>query len=310
MGNNKIKLLNFILLLDFTIHIFTNLIIYKLSPSIKYSIFLLSVRDISVFLLSIFIYIYFLNNKVSSLILFPKINNKIIKNSVIVGVAFYFISNGVNIIFTNIFKFTLKNTVYLNNILDMYDLSFKFVVYIFISTIFTELFFRVVLNDAFRFLSYKTKLFISAFIYAVFFFGLSQFFYGITLGILLMSFLNNVGNTSAVIIASIVANILNYLAKLIGKNVINDEISRIVASNSGNTFVEIIFPIIVTLIGLILYPAFMDKIKGKVKQKENKLTNVTEVNFNAGISNVVDLYFILFVVFTMIIYFISYIFLG
>ena len=308
MGNNKIKVLNFILLLDFTICIFSNLIIFKLSPSIKYSIFLLSLRDVTIFLMSTFIYIYFFNSKVSSLILFPKINNKIIKNSIIVGIGFYFISSGVNIIFTNIFKFTLKNTVYLNNVYDMYELSFSFIIYILISTIFTELFFRVVLNDAFRFLSYKVRIFLGAFIFAVFFFGLTQFFYGLTLGMLLISFLNNIRNVASVIIASWVANILNYLVRFVGKNVINDELGRIMVTR--NTFVDLIFPIIITLIGLILYPAFMEKIRVKPKEVDKKPSNVTEINFNGGFSSAIDLYFMLFIVFALIMCFISYFFLG
>lgn len=310
MGNNKIKILNFILLLDFTIYIFSNLIIFKISPSLKYSIFMLCLRDVVMFLLSIFIYIYFFNHKVTSLILFPKINNKITKNSIIIGFGFYLIASGVNIIFTNIFKFTLKSSIYLNSVFDMFEVSLGFIIYIIVSTIFTELFFRVILNDAFKFLSYKVKVFLTSFIFATFFFGLSQFFYGLTLGMLLLSFLNHVNNVGAVIIASLVSNILNYLIMFIGKGVINEELSALIRYNAKNIFVDLIFPIIIALIGLLLYPAFMEKIKAKPKEIESssKISNVTHVNFGSQITNAIDIYFLIFVVFASIITFISYVF--
>lgn len=310
MNSNKIKLLNFILFLDFVIYIFSNLIIFKYSPSTAYSIFTLCIRDIVIFLFSIFLYIYFCNSKISSIILFPKINNKIIKNSIIIGLAFYFVANGINLIFTNIFKFTLKNTVYLNSIYDVYDLGIGFIFYLVIYTIFVEIFFRGILNDAYKFLSYKVKLVLTAFIFAIFFFGLSQFFYGFILGILLMSFLNKVGNIVPVIIASSVANILNYVVKLIGKNVMSDNIGRIIASPKGDIFVDLLFPIIIILLGLIVYSIFQDKIKIKNNSDSKKSSNVTELTFNVNIKSIVDIYFVLFLIFSIFIMVVSYLFLG
>lgn len=310
MNSNKIKLLNFILFLDFVIYIFSNLIIFKYSPSTAYSIFTLCIRDIIIFLFSIVLYTYFCNSKISSIILFPKINNKIIKNSIIIGLAFYFVANGMNLIFTNIFKFTLKNTVYLNSIYDVYDLGIGFIFYLVIYTIFVEIFFRGILNDAYKFLSYKVKLVLTAFIFAIFFFGLSQFFYGFILGILLMSFLNKVGNIVPVIIASSVANILNYVVKLIGKNVMSDNIGRIIASPKGDIFVDLLFPIIIILLGLIVYSIFQDKIKIKNNSDSKKSSNVTELTFNVNIKSIVDIYFVLFLIFSIFIMVVSYLFLG
>lgn len=310
MNSNKIKLLNFILFLDFVIYIFSNLIIFKYSPSTAYSIFTLCIRDIIIFLFSIVLYTYFCNSKISSIILFPKINNKIIKNSIIIGLAFYFVANGINLIFTNIFKFTLKNTVYLNSIYDVYDLGIGFIFYLVIYTIFVEIFFRGILNDAYKFLSYKVKLVLTAFIFAIFFFGLSQFFYGFILGILLMSFLNKVGNIVPVIIASSVANILNYVVKLIGKNVMSDNIGRIIASPKGDIFVDLLFPIIIILLGLIVYSIFQDKIKIKNNSDSKKSSNVTELTFNVNIKSIVDIYFVLFLIFSIFIMVVSYLFLG
>lgn len=310
MNSNKIKLLNFILFLDFVIYIFSNLIIFKYSPSTAYSIFTLCIRDIIIFLFSIVLYTYFCNSKISSIILFPKINNKIIKNSIIIGLAFYFVANGINLIFTNIFKFTLKNTVYLNSIYDVYDLGIGFIFYLVIYTIFVEIFFRGILNDAYKFLSYKVKLVLTAFIFAIFFFGLSQFFYGFILGILLMSFLNKVGNIVPVIIASSVVNILNYIVKLIGKNVMSDNIVRIIASPKGDIFVDLLFPIIIILLGLIVYSIFQDKIKIKNNSDSKKSSNVTELTFNVNIKSIVDIYFVLFLIFSIFIMVVSYLFLG
>ena len=299
MNSNKIKLLNFILFLDFVIYIFSNLIIFKYSPSTEYSIFTLCIRDIIIFLFSIVLYTYFCNSKISSIILFPKINNKIIKNSIIIGLSFYFVANGINLIFTHIFKFTLKNTVYLNSIYDVYDLGIGFIFYIVIYTIFVEIFFRGILNDAYKFLSYKIKL------------VLTEFFYGFILGILLMSFFNKVGNIGPVIIASSVVNVLNYVVKLIGKNVMSTGVGRMITVLSkGDIFTDFLFPLIIILLGLIIYSIFEDKIKVKNNGDSKKLSNVTELTFNMGVRNIVDIYFILFLVFSIFILFVSYVFLG
>ena len=311
MNSNKIKLLNFILFLDFVIYIFSNLIIFKYSSSTAHSIFTLCIRDIIIFLFSIVLYTYFCNSKISSIILFPKINNKIIKNSIIIGLSFYFVANGINLIFTHIFKFTLKNTVYLNSIYDVYDLGIGFIFYIVIYTIFVEIFFRGILNDAYKFLPYKIKLVLTAFIFAIFFFGLSQFFYGFILGILLMSFFNKVGNIGPVIIASSVVNVLNYVVKLIGKNVMSTGVWRMITVLSkGDIFTDFLFPVIIILLGLIIYSIFEDKIKVKNNGDSKKLSNVTELTFNMGVRNIVDIYFILFLVFSIFILFVSYVFLG
>lgn len=311
MNSNKIKLLNFILFLDFVIYIFSNLIIFKYSPSTAYSIFTLCIRDIVIFLFSIFLYIYFCNSEISSIILFPRINNKIIKNSIIIGLSFYFVANGVNLIFTNIFKFTLKNTVYLNSIYDVYDLGIGFIFYIVIYTIFVEIFFRGILNDVYKFLPYKIKLVLTAFIFSIFFFGLSQFFYGFILGILLMSFFNKVGNIGPVIIASSVVNVLNYIVKLIGKSIMSSGIRRMsMVLYRGDVFTDFLFPVIIILLGLIICSIFEDKIKVKNNGDSKKLSNVTELTFNMGVRNIIDIYFILFLVFSIFILFVSYVFLG
>lgn len=308
MDNNNTKILNAILLFDFIFYIFSNLIIFKYNVSNIYSIWILSLRDIIIFLFSIVLYIYFCNPKVGSMLLFPRINNKIIKNSIIIGISFYLIANSFNILFTGIFKFALKSTVYLNNIYDMYDLGIGFVFYIIISTIFIEIFFRGILNDSFRFLSYKSKLVLSSLIFSLFFFGLSQILYGFIIGILLMGFLNKVGNIVPIIISSCVINILNYIAKLIGKNVGGENISRFISSSDGNIFINFIFPIIIILIGLIIYSMFESSIKIKGEKKVS--TNVVELKTNLDARNVIDMYLILFFGIAILMIFISYIFLG
>ncbi len=309
MDNNNTKILNSILLFDFIFYVFSNLMIFKYSPSNIYSIWALSLRDIIIFLLSIVLYIYFCNPKVGSMLLFPKINNKIVKNSIIIGIAFYLIANSCNILFTGIFKFTLKSTVYLNSIYDIYDLGIGFIFYIIISTILIEMFFRGILNDSFRFLSYKSKIILSSLIFSLFFFGFSQILYGFIIGILLMGFLNKVGSILPVIISSCTINILNYTAKLIGKNVGGENVLKFVSSSKGDVFINFIFPIIIILIGLVIYSMFEDNVR--VKGIEKKIsTNVVELKTNLETRNVVDVYLILFFGISLLMIFISYIFLG
>lgn len=309
MDINKIKIVNFILFIDFILYIFSNFIIFKYTPSSSYSIFALCIRDIIILLFSIFLYMYFCNSKVSSIILLPKINNKIIKNSIIIGISFYFIANGVNIIFRNMFKFTLKNTIYLNNMYEVYDLGFGFIFYLVIYTIFIEIFFRGVLNDAFKFLTYRVRVVFTAFIFAIFLFGLPQIFYGFVLGILLMSFFNIVGNIGPVIIASWVINIINHVVKLISRNVMVNDLGTSVIRNR-DIFVDFLFPIIIILIGLIIYSIFLEKLKLKKSFDLKKASNVTELNFKINVSNVIDIYFLLFLVSAVFALIFSYVFLG
>jgi len=105
----KIKLFNFILFMNFIIYIFSNLIIFKYVTQSTYYVFYMCLRDIILFLFSIALYLNFYNSRISSMLVFPKLNGKIIKNSIIIGVSFYLIANGANLIFTSIFKFTLGN---------------------------------------------------------------------------------------------------------------------------------------------------------------------------------------------------------
>lgn len=309
MDINKVKIVNFILFVDFILYIFSNFIIFNYSPSSSYSIFALCIRDIIILLFSIFLYTYFCNSKVSSILLLPKINNKIIKNSIIIGISFYFIANGVNIIFRNIFRFTLKNTIYLNNMYESYNLGFGFIFYLVIYTVFVEIFFRGVLNDAFKFLSYRVKIIFTSLIFAVFLFGLPQIFYGFALGILLMSFFNVVGNIGPVIISSWVINIINYVVKLISKNFM-DSNSGMLIFQSRDIFIDFLFPLIIILIGLIIYSIFLDKLKLKKSFDLKKSSNVTELNFKINLGSVVDIYFLLFlasIIFSLIF---SYFFMG
>lgn len=309
MDINKIKVINFILFIDFILYIFSNFIIFNYSPSSSYSIFALCIRDIIILLFSVFLYMYFCNSKISSIILLPKINNKIIKNSIIIGISFYFISNGANIIFRNIFKFTLKNTVYLNNMYELYDLGFGFIFYLVIYTIFIEIFFRCVLNDAFKFLSYRVRIVFTSLIFSVFLFGLPQIFYGFILGILLMSFFNIVGNIGPVIIVSWVINIINYIVKLISKNIVFNNFEISVFTN-GDIFIDFLFPLIIILTGLIIYSIFLDKLKLRKSFDLKKSSNVTELNFKINVSSVLDIYFLLFLVTAILSLIFSYIFLG
>ena len=165
----KIKLFNFILFMNFIIYIFSNLIIFKYVTQSTYYVFYMCLRDIILFLFSIALYLNFYNSRISSMLVFPKLNGKIIKNSIIIGVSFYLIANGANLIFTSIFKFTLGNGFYLNSIYIKDYFGFEFIVYIFIHTIFTELFFRCILKDAFRFLSNKSRLILTSIIFSFFF---------------------------------------------------------------------------------------------------------------------------------------------
>lgn len=311
MVNSKIKLVSLILFLDFVVYIFTNLIVFRYSPSQAYSIFALCIRDVIIFLFSVVIYLYFCNSKVSSIVLLPKINNKIIKNSIIIGLAFYFVASGSNLIFTGIFKFTLKSTLYLNGIYDLYNLGIGFILYIIVYSIFIEIFFRAILDDAFKFLSYKSRILITSIIFSLFFFGLSQIFYGFILGILLMSFLNKIGSVVPVIIASASANILNYLVKLFGENVMRS-FGDVNSFLKGDLFVDFLFPVIIVLAGLIVYSVFMDKMNIKKVNKipEEQNSNVIDFNSLKGVKQILNLYFLLFISSTILMLIISYVFLG
>ena len=126
-----------------------------------------------------------------------------------------------------------------------------------------------------------------------------------------MSFFNKVGNIGPVIIASSVVNVLNYVVKLIGKNVMSTGVWRMITVLSkGDIFTDFLFPVIIILLGLIIYSIFEDKIKVKNNGDSKKLSNVTELTFNMGVRNIVDIYFILFLVFSIFILFVSYVFLG
>ena len=311
MNTIKIKLLNLILLIDFIIYIFTNLIIYKFNLSTSYSILILCTRDIIIFLFSTILYIYFCNSKVSSMILFPKINNKIIKNSIIIGIAFYFVANGANLLFTRIFKFTMKSTIYLNNVYDLYNFGFSFFIYIFVYTVFTEMFFRVILSDAFKNFSYKFRIVVPSFLFSIFFFGLSQWFYGFVIGMLLMLFFDEVKNITSVIIVSLTINILNYSLRLFGKKFLSASIPRIVSSTRGDIFIEFLLPVIIILSGLFVCSIFQDKMKSKSKPSETKkLSNVTQLEFKNDSSDIFDKYFVLFIITALLMTFVSYTFLG
>ncbi len=313
MVNNKIKLISFILFVDFVVYIFSNLVILEYGTSQAYSIFALCIRDAIIFLFSIVVYLYFCNTEISSMILLPKINNKIIKNSIIIGLSFYFISSGINLIFTTIFKFTLKNTLYLNSIYDLYDLELGFLLYIIIHTILVEIFFRSILNDGFKFLSYNIKLIVTSIIFTLFFFGLSQIFYGFVLGILLVGFLNRVGNITPVVIASTVVNILNYLVKLFGKKVmVNFSVEKIFLKS--DIFTDFLFPIIIVLFGLIVYFIFVDKFSMKKRNKiddvQIRQSNVIELDFIKGFRNIFNIYLLLFISSAIVMMVISYVFLD
>lgn len=310
MENIKVRVLNLILFIDFIMYIFSNLIIFKYSPSTLYSIFALCIRDVIIFLFSIFVYLHFCNSKISSIILFPKINGKIVKNSIIIGTAFYFISNGANVIFRNIFKFTMKQTVYLNNMYDLYNFGFGFLFYLFVHTIFTELLFRGILNDAFKFLKYRDKIILTAFIFAIFFFGPSQFFYGFILGILLMEFYNRIGNIGPVIISSWFINILNYLVNIGAKLILKESVTSLRVASSKDVFINFLFPLIVILIGLIVYSIYRDKINIKKRFDFRNNSNVTVINFRKEFVNIFDIYFMLFLVSVFFMMTFSYIFLG
>lgn len=313
MNAVKIKLLNLILLIDFIIYIFTNLIIYKSNLSTAYSILILCTRDIIIFLFSIVIYIYFCNSKVSSMVLFAKINNKIIKNSIIIGIAFYFIANGANLLFTRIFKFTMKSRIYLNNVYDLYNFGFSFFIYIFVYTVFAEMFFRGILNDAFKNFSYKFRIIVPSFLFSIFFFGLSQWFYGFVLGMLLMLFFDKVKNIIPVIIVSLTINILNYFLRLFGKKFLSASIPRIISSTRGDIFIEVLLPIIIILVGLFVCSIFQDKINSKTKSKSTEsknLSNVTQLEFKNDTKDIIDKYFVLFIISSLVMTLVSYIFLG
>lgn len=300
----KIKLINLILLINFILYIFSNLLIFEYSPSTTYSIIALCLRDAIIFLFSIAVYSY--NSNISSLLVFPKVNSKIVKNSIIIGLIFYLIANAVNIIFTTLFDFTLKSTVYLNSIQDIYNLGLGFIVYIIVHSIFTEFFFRGVLNDTFKFLSYKYKLILSSFIFTIFFFGLSQMAFGFVIGIFLMSFFNRVGNIIPVIISSMTINVINYMGKLLGNRILGEGIGQRILLRDTDVFIDFIFPIIIILIGLIVYPAMVEKIPIKKKGEAKLPKNVTEIDFQNDRINIFDKYFVLFLLTALIIQFISY----
>ncbi|WP_044035509.1 CPBP family glutamic-type intramembrane protease [Candidatus Arthromitus sp. SFB-rat-Yit] len=301
----KTKLFNFILFMDFIIYIFSNLILFKYVPQNSYYIFYMCLRDIILFLFSIAVYLNFYNSRISSMLVFPKLNSKIIKNSIIIGISFYLIANGVNLIFTSIFKFTLGNRFYLNNIYIRDYFGFEFIFYIFVHTIFTELFFRCILKDAFKFLSNKARLVLSSIIFSFFFFGLSQIVYGFVIGILLMCFLDRIGSMITLIIASLSINMADYFVRVIGnkfpKTIIS---SRVVVNNSSDIFVNLIIPIIIILVGIIIYSILRENIKIKIPSVLPN--NVKEGNFNISLSNVVDIYVLLFFVTYFIITFIGY----
>ncbi len=316
MNNSKIKSFNLILLIDFIIYICTNLLIYKCDLTVSYSIFLLCIRDIIIFLFSIVAYIYACNSEVCSMILFPKINNKIIKNSIIMGISFYFIANGANLLFIRIFKFTTKSAIYLNNIYDLFDFGFGFFIYIFVYTIFMEIIFRGILNDVFKNFSYKLKLIIPSILFSIFFFELSQLFYGFVLGILLMSFFNKIKNIKPVIVCSLTVNILNYLIRVIGKNFLAPSIPRIISSTRGDIFIEFLFPIIIILLGLLICSIIQDKIKIKfkkdhVKSSKNNIqpeTNIIRLEPKNNVKNIFDKYLVLFLLVYLIITLMGYMF--
>lgn len=313
MNNIKIKSLNLILLIDFVIYIFTNLIIHKLDLTVSYSIFLLCIRDIIIFLFSIVIYMYSCNSQVCSKILFPKINNKIIKNSIIMGISFYFIANGANLLLIRFFKFSTKSAIYLNNVYDLFDFGFGFFVYIFVYTICTEIVFRVMFNDVFKNFSYKLRLVIPSILFSIFFFELSQLFYGIVLGILLMGFFDKVKNIMPVIISSLTVNVLNYLVRWIGKNFLLPSIPRIISSTRGDIFIEFLFPIIIILIGLFICSILQDKIKSKKNNKKSSNnitaeTNVIKLEHKNSIKDIFDKYLLLFLSLYLLITIIGYMF--
>lgn len=299
----KIKLINIILLVDFILYIFSNLLIFEYSPSNTYSIIALCLRDSIIFLFSIAVYSY--NFNISSLLVFPKLNSKIVKNSIIIGLIFYVIANGVNIIFTTFFGFTLKSRVYLNSIQHVYNLGLGLIVYIIVHSIFTELFFRGILNDTFKILSYRFKLVLSSFLFAIFFFGLSRIIFGFIIGILLMSFLNKVGNILPVIVSSITINVIDYIGRLLGKRVLSDGIGERILLRNSDVFIDLIFPIIIILIGLIVYQVILDRMPIK-KNIEVLPKNVTKVDFNNNSISIIDKYFVLFLLMALIVQLISY----
>ncbi len=302
----KIKLLNLILFIDFILYIASNLIIFRYSPSSSYSIFSLCIRDILVFLFSIAVYSHMSN--VSSLLVFPKINSKIIKNSIIIGVIFYFVGNGVNLIFTNIFDFALKGKVYLNGIQNIHNLGFGLIVYVFLHSILTEIFFRGILNDAFSPFSYRVKLILSSFIFSIFFYGPSQIAFGFTIGVLLMSLFIKIGNILPIIISSITINSIDFLAKLLSNSLLGEGVGQRILLRERDVFVDIIFPIIIILIGFTIYPVFRDKVPIKAKPRIVQ-DNVTEVNFNNEVS-FVDKFFLLFLITSIVMQIISYFFMN
>lgn len=302
----KIKLFNFILFMNFIIYIFSNLLIFKYVPQNTYYIFYMCLRDIILFLFSIALYLNFYNSRISSMLVFPKLNGKIIKNSIIIGVSFYLIANGVNLIFTSIFKFTLGNGFYLNSIYIKDYFGFEFIVYILVHTIFTELFFRCILKDAFKFLSNKSRLILTSIIFSFFFFGLSQIVYGFIIGILLMGFLDRIGSVTTVIITSLTINIADYFVRVIGSNFPQTIISSKTLVKSTDVFVNLIFPIIIILIGFIIYSILRENINIKGKPVSTLPSNVKEVNFNTSIGSVADIYILLFFVTYFIITFIGY----
>lgn len=302
----KIKLFNFILFVNFIIYIFSNLIIFKYVTQSTYYVFYMCLRDIILFLFSIALYLNFYNSRISSMLVFPKLNGKIIKNSIIIGVSFYLIANGANLIFTSIFKFTLGNGFYLNSIYIKDYFGFEFIVYIFIHTIFTELFFRCILKDAFRFLSNKSRLILTSIIFSFFFFGLSQIVYGFIIGILLMSFLDRIGSVTTIIITSLTINIADYFVRVIGNNFTQTLISYKTFFKSTDVFVNLIFPIIIILIGMIIYSILRENININTKSVSALPPNVKEGNFNTSIDSVADIYILLFFVTYFIITFIGY----